>query len=362
MTRDLATRAGLAPFIGARVFVTGDTGFKGSWLALWLAEIGAQVTGFALPAEPAALLARAAGADGRFHHVDGDIRDLDALRAAMAAAQPEYVFHLAAQALVRRSYHEPQLTFHTNLLGSVNVLESVRGVDSVRSLVYITSDKCYFNKELTRGYREDDELGGHDPYSASKACAELAIRAYRDSFFARRPTLGAASTRAGNVIGGGDRSPDRIVPDAIAALEAGHPIVLRNPRATRPWQHVLDPLHGYLRLALALQDDPAGFGEAWNFGPDQRDIRTVEDLARAVAAAWGGGDVVHAPEANAPHEATLLHLSSDKAHHRLGWRARWDFARAAAETAQWYREVSRGKSPSDAARDQIDIYMREIAG
>ncbi len=356
----LVGRDVFAAFAGKRALITGDTGFKGSWLSLWLAELGARVTGLALPAEPANLLARAVADAKLVHHVDGDIRDLDTVCRTLAAAQPDFVFHLAAQALLRRSYAEPQATFATNLLGSVNVLEAVRRTESVRAVVYITSDKCYLNKERYEPYREDDELGGSDPYSASKACAELAFRAYDQSFLGRRRDLGAASARAGNVIGGGDRSPDRIVPDTIAALEAGRPVVLRKPDATRPWQHVLDPLYGYMRLAVALTRDPYRFGGAYNFGPDEAAIRTVDDLARAIVRAWGHGEIVHRPDPAAPHEATLLHLSSAKAQERLGWSARWGFERAAAETARWYRAVHDGTSPLAVSREQISAYGREL--
>ena len=324
-------------FAGKRVLITGDTGFKGSWLALWLTELGAEVTGFALPADPGCVLAHALGGVKLLRHVDGDIRDLDTVRRVVTDARPDFVFHLAAQALLRRSYAEPQATFATNLLGSVNVLEAVRQTENIRALVYITSDKCYLNKERHEPYREDDELGGPDPYSASKACAELAFRAYGESFLNRRNHFGAAAARAGNVIGGGDRSADRIVPDTIAALEAGQPVVLRKPGATRPWQHVLDPLYGYMRLAVALAYDPRRFGGAYNFGPNETAIRTVDDLARAIVRAWGKGEVVHRPDPAAPHEATLLHLSSAKAHARLGWTTQWNFERAAVETARWYR-------------------------
>lgn len=347
-------------FAGKRVLLTGDTGFKGSWLALWLSELGAEVTGVALPADPANLLAHEVARAKLVHHVDGDIRELDAVRRAMAAARPDFVFHLAAQALLRRSYAEPQPTFATNVLGSVNVLEAVRQSDSVRALIYVTSDKCYLNKERHEPYRENDELGGCDPYSASKASAELAFRAYGDSFFARRAALGAASTRAGNVIGGGDRSADRIVPDTIAALETGKPVVLRNPNATRPWQHVLDPLYGYLCLAAALARDPRRFSGAYNFGPEEGAIRTVDDLTRAVVRAWGKGEIVHRPDPDAPHEATLLHLSSAKAQRMLGWRAQWNFDRAAAETARWYRAVADGAAPLAVSRAQIAAYGNEL--
>lgn len=352
--------ADLSVYAGSRVLVTGDTGFKGSWLTLWLSELGAEVHGLALPAEAGQMLAPLVAESGRVRHVDGDIRDLAAVRAAVDRVRPDFVFHLAAQALVRRSYADPHATFHTNLMGSVNVLEAVRATPGIRALVYITSDKCYLNKEWHWGYRETDELGGRDPYSASKACAELAFRAYAESFFSRNEGLGAASTRAGNVIGGGDRSADRIVPDTIRALEEGRPVVLRNPQATRPWQHVLDPLAGYLRLGAALARDPAGFSGPWNFGPDDRSIRTVADLAAAVVQSWGAGEVVHRPDPDAPHEATLLQLCSDKAHRLLGWRARWDFERAAAETARWYRAVHDGAPPLAVACGQVAAYMEDL--
>jgi CDP-glucose 4,6-dehydratase len=342
------------------VVVTGDTGFIGSWLCLWLVELGAEVIGVALPPKAHNVLFQSLAAAKLVDHFDCDIRDLEAIRRVIVAARPDIVFHLAAQALVRLSYADPQLTFATNVLGSVNVLEAVRACESVHSLVYITSDKCYLNKEWLWGYRENDELGGHDPYSASKACAELAFRAYCESFLCKRAGLGAASARAGNVIGGGDRSPDRIIPDTIAALEASKPIVLRNPRSTRPWQHVLDPLCGYLMLATALARDPKAFSGAWNFGPDERSIRTVEDVARLAVNAWGGGEVIHSSDSNAPHEATLLYLSSDKAHRLLGWQARWDFARAVSATIDWYRAVSNGMAPIDISQRQIRDYMSEL--
>jgi len=348
----------LKAYAGKRVLVTGDTGFKGSWLCLWLSEIGAEVSGLALPVKPSNVLFPQLEKAKVVRHVDCDIRDVETTRKVIHDARPEFVFHMAAQALVRLSYEQPQETFATNLLGSVNVLEAVRSSDSIRALVYITSDKAYLNKEWPWGYRENDELGGHDPYSASKACAELAFTAYRESFLKHRPGLGAASTRAGNVIGGGDRSADRIIPDAIRALEAKEPIVLRNPTATRPWQHVLDPLYGYLKLAVALSRDPKGFSGAWNFGPGDGSIRTVDDLARQAAAAWGGGKIVHKPDLIAPHEATLLHLSSAKANRQLNWYAQWDFQRAVAETAGWYRAVYEGETPLEVSRRQIASHMK----
>jgi CDP-glucose 4,6-dehydratase len=345
---------------GKRVLVTGDTGFVGAWLTLWLAELGADVTGLALPPKPENMLYPKVNAAGMVRHIDCDIRDLEATKKAFAEARPEFVFHLAAQALVRRSYAEPQETFATNVLGSVNVLEAVRACSGMRSLVYITSDKCYLNKEWRWGYRENDELGGRDPYSASKACAELVFSCYSASYIDGREGFGAASTRAGNVIGGGDRSTDRIVPDTISALEAGKPIILRNPEATRPWQHVLDPLCGYMKLAVALAEDPKSFSSAWNFGPDDLAIRTVDDLAQEAIQVWGSGEVVHRRDPNAPHEATLLHLSSDKAHRFLGWRALWGFSRAVGETVGWYREVHDGVDPLEVSRRQIAAYTKDL--
>jgi CDP-glucose 4,6-dehydratase len=346
-------------FSGKRVFLTGDTGFKGSWLGVWLTELGAEVIGLALPAEPTNVLARALSAGKVFRHIDADIREPEPVRRAMADAKPDFVFHLAAQALLRRSYAQPQETFATNLLGSVNVLEAVRATPSVQVLVFVTSDKCYLNREIHRGYIEEDELGGRDPYSASKACAEIAFRAYNESFLTRGG-IAAGSVRAGNVIGGGDRSKDRIVPDTIAALEAGKPVVLRNPDATRPWQHVLDPLSGYLQLAMALARDPVDFCGPWNFGPDDKAVRTVKDLASAIVATWGSGSVECQPDPNAPHEATLLHLSSAKAQRLLGWQPLWPFDRAALETTRWYRSVTDGADPLAITRAQISDYSREL--
>lgn len=352
---------GLSALRGKRILVTGDTGFKGAWLALWLTELGADVTGLALPPEDDGVLFSRMGLGKLTRHVDGDLRDLETVRRVMDEARPEIVFHLGAQALVRRSYADPQETFATNLLGSVNVMEAIRHQDSVRALVYITSDKCYENKEWPWGYRENDQLGGRDPYSASKACAELAFHAYCESYFRHRQGFGAASTRAGNVIGGGDRAADRIVPDAVRALEKGLPLILRNPRATRPWQHVLDPLRGYMMLAARLLEDPAAFSGAWNFGPDDIAIRTVDDLSQTFIRHWGAGEVVHTPDPNAPHEATLLHLVSDKAHRQLGWRPTYGFEAAVAETARWYRAIHDGENALAVTRAQIASFAGEVA-
>ncbi len=342
-------------FAGKRVLVTGHTGFKGSWLALWLHELGADVTGFALKPDYPRSHFELLDLGGRIRHVIGDLRDIDAVRAIFAEARPEYVFHLAAQALVRRSYKDPKTTFDTNVGGSLNLLEAVRGADGIRALVYITSDKCYVNKEWEWGYRETDELGGHDPYSASKAGAEIVFSAYAHSFFDGRAGFGAATARAGNVIGGGDWAADRIVPDCIRALEAKKPIALRNPDATRPWQHVLDPLHGYLRLAMALTRDPAGFGGSWNFGPEIGAGLTVRQLAERAVRHWGGGKVEIAADAG-PFEHKLLQLSIDKAKLVLGWRPRWDSERAIRESVDWYKQVLDGKAAWQVSRAQIAAF------
>lgn len=344
-------------FRGKRVLVTGDTGFKGSWLSLWLRQLGAEVHGYSLPPERAEDHYCMLGLESLIDHVTGDIRDLSAVKQVFERVQPEVVFHLAAQPLVRYSYTEPKLTFDTNVAGSVNILEAARECGSLRALIYVTSDKCYRNNEWIWGYRENDELGGHDPYSASKAAAELVFSSYQDSFFQARAEFGAASVRAGNVIGGGDWALDRIVPDAIRALRSGEAIQIRNPNSTRPWQHVLEPLSGYLLTAANLLADPKRFAGAWNFGPDSRSIRTVGDLADMIVRCWGQGATQHARQANAPHEACLLHLNCDKAHQLMDWRPKWDVERAVAETVGWYREVHLGGDAMEISSRQITAYM-----
>ena len=341
---------------GKRVLLTGHTGFKGAWLAQWLVEAGADVYGFALPPERDDDHFNMLGLQERIHHQYGDIRDHDALNKFFSAAQPEIVFHLAAQALVRRSYDDPKQTFDTNVAGSVNVLECVRRSTSVKSLVYITSDKCYRNKEWIWGYRENDELGGDDPYSASKAAAELVFSAYCASFFRFKPGFGYATVRAGNVIGGGDWSVDRIVPDCLRALQQDEPIILRRPNATRPWQHVLEPLSGYITLAAHLQDDPEKYSGAWNFGPDGEAEHTVEELAQKIVQRWGSGAIEIRTSSDDPHEAGLLYLNCDKARHVLGWRPRWGFERTVVETVDWYRAVLNGEPAAEITSAQIKHY------
>lgn len=353
----LVNDAYLGVFKGKRVLVTGHTGFKGSWLTLLLKMLGAEVMGYALPPEYEGGHFERLGLASSIRHVIGDVRDLDSLNAAVRDFQPEFVFHLAAQALVRQSYQDPKATFDTNIIGSVNLLEVVRACNSVRSLLFVTSDKCYENVEWIWGYRETDPLGGHDPYSASKAAAEIVCSSYMRSFFVKRPDFGVATARAGNVIGGGDWAADRIVPDCIRALQAGNPIIIRSPRATRPWQHVLEPLSGYLLLAARLYEHGHAYDGAWNFGPHVGDVRTVLDVANTVAAAFEGGVVDVQEPANKPHEAHLLQLNSDKARQLLGWNTRWDFDQTLAATAGWYRQVLvSGESAFEISRRQISDY------
>ncbi|MBI4184362.1 MAG: CDP-glucose 4,6-dehydratase [Proteobacteria bacterium] len=350
-----------AAYRGRRVLVTGETGFKGGWLAAWLLDLGAEVHGFALPPEADQPLFGQLGLARRLGHRDGDVRDSGALARAFAEARPEVVFHLAAQSLVLRGYAEPRATFETNVGGAVNLLEAARRSPGLKALVFVTSDKCYLNRETGAAYREDDPLGGRDPYGASKAAAEMVFAAYRASFFAGADAPGLASARAGNVIGGGDMAADRILPDCVRAFRTGAPVRLRRPRARRPWQHVLDPLAGYLVLGARLMAG-ANAGGAWNFGPEPGSARSVAELARAFAAAWGrdpDSSVIEAPEAGAPHEATLLSLDSAKARSRLGWRPRWGFDEAVRRAARWYKTVDGGADPAAATAAEIHDYMRE---
>lgn len=351
---------------GRRVVLTGHTGFKGSWLSLWLLQLGARVTGVALDPDTSpnlfdALDLAAAGLPGELHDHRADIRDAEALAALVAAADPEVVLHLAAQPLVRRSYADPLGTWATNVQGCLHLLEALRPLDHPCAVVLVTTDKVYANREWCYGYRETDRLGGHDPYSASKAGAELAIASWRASFCGtaphQTPHLAIATARAGNVIGGGDWAADRIVPDAMRACAAGAPLTLRNPRATRPWQHVLEPLSGYLQLAEALAADPAAHVEAWNFGPQLEANRPVAELVEALHHHWPGQWNDHS-DPQAPHEAGLLHLVIDKAVSRLGWHPRWDFATTVARTAGWYRQVAGGASPLACCVADLEAFQR----
>jgi CDP-glucose 4,6-dehydratase len=344
-----------------RVFLTGHTGFKGGWLALWLKALGARVSGYALAPASAPNLFEAARVDRALEHRTGDIRALADLRAALRDCRPDVVFHLAAQSLVRQSYAEPVETYATNVLGTVNLLEAVRQEPSARAVVIVTSDKCYENRERAEPYAEGEPMGGHDPYSSSKGCAEIVTAAYRASYFdpARHGEHGVAvaSVRAGNVIGGGDWAADRLIPDAARAADAGEPIRIRNPKAVRPWQFVLEPLHGYLLLAERLWSGGGAFAQAWNFGPADEDARAVAEVMDRIVALWGGGLRWEPDRASHPHEATLLRLDSRKARAELGWRPRLGLPQALQWTVRWYQERQRGADMARVTADQIAAYQ-----
>ncbi len=341
---------------GAEVLVTGSTGFKGSWLCWWLHLLGARVTGAALPPPTDPSLFERAALREVIDQREGDVRDPAFLRDLVAERRPSVVFHLAAQPIVRESYEDPAGTFATNVMGTVHLLEAVRAAGRPCAVVVVTSDKCYENVGWEHGYRETDALGGHDPYSASKACAELVAQSYRRSFFApaRLSSHGVAvaSARAGNVIGPGDWARDRIVPDIVRALLAREPVRVRSPRATRPWQHVLDALSGYLLLGQRLLGGEAAACEGWNFGPSIESNRPVRDLVTAAIGALGEGSWEDVSGGAAPHEAHALHLSTDKAAVRLGWRPAWGFDEAVARTCAGYRALADDVTP-DAARRML---------
>ena len=340
-----------------RVFLTGHTGFKGGWLVAWLHALGARVSGYALPAETSPSLWQSARLEGCLErHELADIRDAQTLRQALERSGAEIVLHLAAQPLVRRSYQAPAETYATNVMGTVNLLEAVRQVDGVRAVVVVTTDKSYENREWAWPYRETDRLGGHDPYSNSKACAELVCAAYRDSFLAARG-VGLATARAGNVIGGGDWSPDRLLPDLFRAWTRGERVALRYPQATRPWQHVLEPLAGYLLLAQSLAMNGRDFGAAWNFGPLPDSVQSVETVVRRLAARWPEPVAwTVTPEAQ-PHEAGVLALDSSLARQRLGWQPRWSLDEALAQTVAWQAAWAAGQDMRQVTLDQINLYQ-----
>ncbi len=341
---------------GRRVFVTGHTGFKGSWLALWLAELGAEVTGYALaPPTSPSLFDQAAIAGVLTRDVRGNVCDLPALAAAIAAAQPDLVFHLAAQPLVRASYDDPVETYATNVMGTVNLLEACRRVPGISGVVCVTSDKCYENREWVWPYRENYPMGGHDPYSSSKGAAELVIAAYRRSFFSGGDAPGIASVRAGNVIGGGDWAVDRLVPDIVRAAAAGTRPVIRAPNSVRPWQHVLDALSGYLMVAERLLEGDKNAATAWNFGPGEGDTQPVGWIVDTMLSLWGAEGWEH-PAGVQPHEAVMLTLDSARARLQLGWRPALGLGEALAMVVEWHKAVADGDSPQAMCARQLAAY------
>ncbi|OFZ86870.1 MAG: CDP-glucose 4,6-dehydratase [Betaproteobacteria bacterium RBG_16_64_18] len=350
---------------GRRVLVTGHTGFKGGWLSLWLESLGAEVTGYALAPNTSPSLYEAANvARGLKESVIADIRDLVRLGDVIRRARPEIVIHMAAQPLVRASYADPIETYSVNVLGTATLLEAVRHAGGVRTVVNVTSDKCYENREWVWGYRESDPMGGFDPYSSSKGCAELVTAAMRSSFFHPESwsehKVAVASARAGNVIGGGDWAEDRLVPDLVRAFTAGLPAPVRRPEAIRPWQHVLEPLSGYLVLAERLVDEGPAYADAWNFGPEDSDAREVGWLADHVSRLWGEGARCEGDRRAHPHEATFLKLDCSKARARLGWKPRWHLERALEETVGWYRAFYTGSDVRALSLAQIAAYSTRV--
>lgn len=346
---------------GRRVFLTGHTGFKGGWLSLWLQQLGAQVTGYALPAPTQPSLFEVARVANGMVSIIGDIRDGEKLAAAVREAAPDIVIHMAAQPLVRRSYFNPVETYSTNVMGTVHLLEAVRQTASVSAVINVTSDKCYENKEWVWAYRENEPMGGYDPYSSSKGCAELVTSAYRNSFFnpekSTRGEVALASARAGNVIGGGDWAADRLVPDILMAYTQRKPVVIRSPRATRPWQHVLEPLRGYLTLAEHLYRDGVAFSEGFNFGPREEDVQSVEWIVSKLADQWGDGASWRIDPGAHPHEAMSLKLDISKAAQRLGWQPALNLERALELTVEWVRGLQSGDNLRSLTLDQINDYQ-----
>lgn len=339
---------------GRRVLLTGHTGFKGAWLAQWLTGMGATVTGLSLGPLDGESLWGKLGDDAIDHSLTIDIRDTQATRAAIHDANPQVILHLAAQSLVRASFDAPLDTFATNVMGTANVLDAARGLTDCRAIVSVTSDKAYENREQIWAYREDDPMGGHDPYSASKGAAELVTASMRRSFF-DGTQCGVASARAGNVIGGGDWAVDRLVPDCIRAFTAGEKVEIRNPAATRPWQHVLEPLAGYLVLAESLAETPDEFAEGWNFGPRDQDVLPVEYIADTLVDLWGGDAAWFLTEGAHPHEAMALNVDATKAKHRLGWQPRLDLNTALRWTVEWQRGLNT-KAAQNLCAEQIQQY------
>ncbi len=341
-----------------KVFLTGHTGFKGSWLSLWLQSMGANVKGFSLnpPTEPSLFIEANVAED--MESVIGDIRDLKTLKESMTSFNPDILIHMAAQPLVRLSYIEPVDTYSTNVMGTVNVLESARSCSNLKAILSVTTDKCYENKEWVWGYRENEPLGGHDPYSSSKACAELVTAAYRQSFFHTNETASLASARAGNVIGGGDWAEDRLIPDILRAFEKSKPVIIRNPLSTRPWQHVLEPLSGYLVLAQNLYSNGNSFAGAWNFGPKEEDCKPVNWILDKMVVNWGGNVRWELDKNNNPHEAGFLKLDCSKAAYQLKWNPKWNLEHTLNLIVNWHQDWKAGKNMRNVCLKEIESYSK----
>ena len=351
---------------GKKVFLTGHTGFKGSWLSLWLHSLGARVHGYALqpPTDPSLFIL--CNIDNLVHSTVADVRDLERLSKAMLFAQPEVVIHMAAQPLVRDSYKIPVETYDINVMGTVNLFEAVRVCKTVKAIINVTTDKCYENKEWVWGYRENDTLGGYDPYSNSKACSELVTASYRSSYFNPNEYavhgVAVASARAGNVIGGGDWATDRLIPDCIRAMLKGQKVLIRNPRAIRPWQHVLEPLRGYLVLAQKLCRDGTRYAGAWNFGADESAAKPVEWIVERLCSKWGGNASHEIDQGRQPHETNYLKLDCSKAKTELGWHPRWDLDKAIDSIIEWTRIYQQGLDVKKICLSQIEEYSASGAG
>jgi len=344
--------------------VTGHTGFKGSWLSLWLQSMGAQVVGYALTPPTNPSLYEVAAVGNGMTSIIGDVRDLEKLRGVFAEHKPEIVIHMAAQPLVRYSYIEPVETYSTNVMGTVNLLEAVRNTGSVKVVVNVTSDKCYENREWVWGYRENEAMGGYDPYSSSKGCAELVASAYRSSYFPpakyHQHGVAIASARAGNVIGGGDWAGDRLIPDILRAISDGMPVNIRNPYAIRPWQHVLEPLAGYLQLAQKLYEEGVIFAEGWNFGPNDEDAKSVQWIVEKLTESWGEGATWLLDGGDHPHEAHYLKLDCSKAKARLDWHPKWHLDETLESIVTWHRAFRQGKNMKEATLEQIFTYSKGV--
>ncbi|MDA2068144.1 CDP-glucose 4,6-dehydratase [Bacillus cereus] len=349
----------LLKFQNSKVLITGNTGFIGSWLSLCLLHAGAKVKGIGLKQEQNSLF-YLCKLHEKINHTELDILNYQKLRETIEDFEPEYIFHLAAQPIVSASYENPKLTFDTNISGSVNILEAVRNTSSVKSFVYVTSDKCYKNKDMIWGYRESDELGGRDPYSASKAAAEIVFQSYLQSFFEENTKLGVASARLGNVIGGGDWSQDRLMPSCIQSLINKQTIVIRKPSATRPWHHVFDLVRGLLYLAYHLHDNPRNFNGSWNFGSFPNRNNNVLQFCKEVINIWGKGDVLVETENQFPFEHEVLHLNIDKTNLKLGWEPYLEFEEAISETVKWYKNVFQGECAYQISKKQINSYINQL--